>query len=49
MFFRFKNGNNCSFSDKFIQTDETASNMSQYEGIDNEDTHKGLFVYFFTG
>ena len=44
MFFRLNNGNNCSFSDKFIQTDDTTSNLSQYESIDGEVTHIGMFI-----
>ena len=46
MFFRYTIGKHCSFSDKFVQTDDTISNLSQYEIIDSEVTHKGLFSIF---
>ena len=41
MIFRFKSGKSHSFSDKFVQTDDITSNLSQYEHIYSEVANKG--------
>ena len=48
MYFRLNNGNNYSFSQKFVQTDDIHTNISQGENLDTANIGNGLLFIKFS-